>query len=413
MFKNQVSYEIQEIKRIRVCELGLTQREVATKGLSRDTLSKIESGNKELTPAIAKIIAERFTQLGYKVKKEHFLGTEKNIIDEIMNRFHQDPKRYSDDIDKILEKTLDENKSVSIILQILNLLRKDIYRNHYSELILKYVLKLRKYKLDQHTYVKVNLDLIRAYFILGNYDRAIMVSNDIKNLIYELESKEEKAKYYLSIANAYYLLEEYTFALNNISELKKIKLKNKENYLKALTIESSILTKEKMFEDSIVLNKKIISIAKKIGMEDYIANSKSNIAFMYMEMGLLDEAGICLDEAFNLYNNVNIQCKINLMNNKLYLSIKQGNIDINLFKKVIQISLKAKDFNIRDSNIETVINYGIKLKKSEVFFIDILKFLKKCGIKVKPELKLLIIAYLCEKSKKSKEIQLILQITEQ
>lgn len=371
-------------------DYGLTQSQLACKGMDRTVICKIENGEKELDYRKAFLLSKRFEELGYKVSSGTLLGIPEENIDNIIENFIKNPSSpYK--LNKLIEGLYDD-KAVEIILRVIERLKEeDIYKN--AEYILTYILELTQYgKLDNSIYLKLNLYSIMANLVLGNYGRVISIYEvSVMSKIEEV-SKEDRIKCYLNVVTAYYNNHQYLEALDILNKTKKMKM---EKYsLKILTLEAYILTVQHKFKDSIKVNQKIIEKAIKANEKNYIANCYSNIAYMLIEEGKLSESKRYIDNAFLLFNDIDGYYKMCVYDNKFYLELKSKKADIESFKKLIRLCIDFHDEKRKNEAIEQFIDYNINNNADKEIFKQILKFLTDKNIKLDASLKIKIMEHI-------------------
>ncbi|WP_234121195.1 helix-turn-helix domain-containing protein [Clostridium hydrogenum] len=369
----------QEIKQIRK-ELGITQSELAFKGMTKSVIAKLESGERELNPKQASMLATRFGEFGYIVSAQVLLGQDKDVAEILKPIQHNITENTLYEMDEIISKSSDD-KAVEIILGAINALKKDVYL--YANLILKYIIKLNEFKLEKEDYIQINLDLMRIYTILERYNDVLIVSTAIKN--YEGEfCKKDFAAYNFNIANAYYYLKQYGISKKFLAKATRINEHSLDLHI--LTVESNILTMEKKYKESIAINEKIIKKATMSNSKLYIANAFSNIAYMFTEQSKLDEAQKYINKALSYYNDIEVYYRFNIVNNKFYLELKKSTATFESFKELILLSVKARDIDRMNENIILYVKYCVEHDETNI--VDVLKFFDKKNIIINDSVKL-------------------------
>lgn len=378
----------QQIKRIRK-ELGITQAELSFHGMTKSVIAKLESGERELNPKQASMLATRFEEFGYIVSAKVLMGQDKDVVEILRLIGNNINEKKLKQIDTLLLE-LENDKAVELILGIIQILKSDV--DLYAKYILKYILKINEFNISKEIYIKTSLDLMGIYEILHNFNSVLIVASAI-NIYVDTFNRHDTFKYYYNLANANYKLKQYSKAKEHLKIAKKFA--ESKYKLNILTLEGNILVMQKKFVEAITINKKIIGEAKILKLYDYTANSKSNIAYMLMELKKNDEAKQYIDEAMDYINDISDLNKFNVIINKFYLELNINALTLDSFKKLISLSVKLNDKIRRDENIEFFIDNYIKNNKEPKKFLEIFDFLSSKNIIVDSNLKLKVIRYIC------------------
>lgn len=369
-------------------ELGLTQSQLAFPGMTKSIIAKIESGERELNPKQAALLAARFQELGCTVSAKVLMGQDKDVAGVLKTLESGIDEAKLNEIDDVILK-LDNDKAVELILGIIEILKISV--DSYARYILKYILKLNEFNISKEIYIKINIDLMGIYFILNDFGNVIIVASAVKVYLSGF-SKHDSFKYYYNLANAHYYLKEYTKAKRYLEISKKF---GKDKYkLNILDLESSILTMKKKFMQAIAINKEIISIATELKLYEYISNSNSNISFILVEQGKIQEAQKYMEEAMKYINNIDDFGKLNVINNKFYLENVTNSATISSFKTLILLSIKINDKVRRNDSIELFINKSIENNSNINVFFEVFNFLKANNIVVDANLKLKVVQHI-------------------
>lgn len=376
----------EEIRKARR-ELGITQEELSFSGMTKSVIAKLECGERKLNSKQASRLAARFEELGYEISSKVLMGQDRDI-DEVLKSLETNiNKEKLEEIDNII-LNLNNDKAVELILGIVDILKKDIYL--YASVILKYILKLNGFNINKETYINVNMELMRIYTVLCNYDSVLIVASAIS--IYEDEfNKKESTSYNFNIANAYYYLGDYDKSDKYLNKAKKFNERSSEMHI--LTVKSNICTMKRKFKEAIELNNKIIARAKEQNKHFYIANSLSNIAFILTEQEELEEAQKYINEAFTFYDSIDTYYRFNLVNNKFYLDIKKNIATFEEFKQLIILALESKDTDRLSENVILYFSYYTKNENPEKGLTRIINFLNKNNIVLEEKAKLELIRY--------------------
>lgn len=379
----------QEIKRIRK-ELGITQGELAFPGMARSTIASWENGERIINhKQAARLSAHLENAFKYIVSPKVLMGQDKDIS-EVLKPIEN--VKITEDKLLELDNTIlitSNDEAVEIILGIIDILKIDMDLN--AKHILKYIIKLNEFKLTKEDYIQINLDLMMVYEILNDFNSVLIAASAIKIYINEFNN-HDSLRYYFNLANAYYKLKKYTLAKECLKKAKKVATPKYK--LNILSLESSILTMQKKFTEAIIINKKIITEAKILKLNNYIANSESNIAYMYTERKKINEAQKYIMDAMTYVKYIDNLNKLNVLDNKFYLDINTNSVTFDSFKKIILLTIELNNRNRRDDDIKFFINKCIENDKNVSTFLDILIFLKTHGITIRPELKLKIIQHI-------------------
>lgn len=379
----------QDIKRIRK-ELGITQGQLAFSGMARSTIASWENGERVINHKQAARLAAHLQEMfGYQVSAKVIMGQDKDIA-EILKPIQKGTITEAKliGLDNIISNE-NNDRAVEIILSIIEILK--VNADMYAKYMLKYILKLNEFKLEKNDYIQVNLDLMMVYEILNDFNSVLIASSAIKIYIDEF-SKHDKLRYFFNLSNAYYKLKKYIKAREYLKKAKKFA--EPKYTLNILSLESNILISEKKFNEVIAINKKIIVEAKILKIENYIANSKSNIAYILIRQKKLDEAGQYIREAMTYINNIDNLNKLNILNNKFYFELNTNSAMLSSFKLLILLSIKL-DNEIRiNENIELFIKYSIRNNKTINEFLEIFDFLKVNNISVDANLKLEVVQHI-------------------
>lgn len=297
-------------------------------------------------------------------------------------------KAKLDDIDSVISN-LENDKAVELILGILDILKIDVDLN--AKHILKYIIKLNEFRLTKEDYIQINLDLMMVYVILNNFSGVLIAASAIKIYLSEFNNYSS-LRYYFNLTNACYKLKKYVKARWYLNKAKKFATSKYK--LNIFSLESNVLIAEKKFDEVISINKKIIVEAKILKSEGYIANSKSNIAYILMKQGKIDEAKKYIESAMTYINNIDDLNKLNVLNNKFYFEIITNSATLSSFKTLILLMLKANDEIRRNENIELFINKNIENSNNLNDFLEIFKFLKANKVSVEANLKLKVIQHI-------------------
>lgn len=411
MFEDEVLSPREKLRKIRKM-LGVTQSKFAQGIYSKEYICQLENNREKITGGTALNIIKRAKSIA-KSKGIEFDMT----VDEFMESVEVQTDRFQNrKIEKAIEKLekninekslknldyvlsiVSKEKVIKAVLKVLSILKKDLYTN--AELILKYSLKIISLYtyLDKKTYAEVNLNLIRAYNVLEKYYVSIIRANEIQCLIKEMEVSDQVV-FYWNVASAYYYVKEYDNALRMIYTAQmlfnKYNIDKDFNEIRFSSLKCNILMMQRKFTNAIILSKDIIEKAEKSGLNDYIANSKSNIAYMLTEDGDLDNAKIYIDEALSM-PEISIIFRINIMDNLLELQIKTNTrvVDIKeTFYKLIELAIITKNDHKIKASITMLIDYYIKNAVDIFIFWEALFFLKEKNICIDPNVKLEIIKY--------------------
>lgn len=379
----------QEIKRIRK-ELGITQEELAFPGMTRSTIASWENGERIINhKQAARLAAHLQEKFRYEVSAKVIMGQDKDIaqvLKPIENGKITEAKLLELD-NTILKASNDE--AVEIILGVIDILKVDV--DLYAEYILKYIIKLNEFKLPKENYIQVNLDLMMVYEILNNFNSVLIAASAVKIYLREFDNYNS-LRYYFNLTNAYYKLKKYVKAREYLNKAKKFA--TPKYRINIFSLESNILIAEKNFDEVISINKKIIVEAKILKSENYMANSKSNIAYILMKQGKIDEAREYIEEAMTCINSIDNLNKINVLNNKFYFDLITNSATLSSFKTLILLMLKANDQIRQNENIELFIKKNIENNSKPNDFLEIFKFLKSHNVSVEANLKLKVLKHI-------------------
>lgn len=386
--------------------LGVTQEKFAGDIFTRAYISSIETDKTEVTPGLGLKLINRAKSIAESKKIKIDIDLEEFMESEETQRNRIEDKRIKKALNKIelnpcekSSKMLDDalicisnEKAIKTILRALSILKRDIYAN--ADLFLKYSLKIMRYSIEKSTYIKVNLDLIPTYNVIGNYQAAIIRASEIKEFVEDME-KDNQIEYFWNTANSYYYLNEYNIALRMLHIVQGLvdHSKEQDKMILFLSLESNIFMMKKNFIDAIEVNEMIIERAKQVGLNDYIANSKSNIAYMKAERGDFDTAKVYLDEALSM--KIDIKFRINVLYNLLDLQIKtdaRGKVE-DTFMEIIELSLKTKNTNKINDSIKDIVEYYIKNNREFDSFIGLFLFLKEKNVSINQSAKIEMIKY--------------------
>lgn len=416
MFENEILSQKEKIFRLRKL-FNMTQSEFGGEVFSRAYISMLERGVNKLSWSSGERLLERCKVIA-KEKNIYFNITLNELMEskETQRRRIYNEKlqialrRINHNFDKknleMLEEALDyveDDLAINTIIKILEFLKNKIYLENNAELFLKFSFKLNRYNLDDITYAKKTLDLAAVYVVLEDYTKAIFTASTVKKYLNELDN-DYKLKYYFNTANAHYYLKEYNHSLKLLCEAEKVDRFNRY-YFYISSLKSNIYTMEKDFKNAIKVNEKIIIRAQELNEIDYVANSKSNIAYMLIEMGEIEKATKYLGEAMQLYSRINSgRYKLNVLSNFFYLQEKLDNIDPCLFEKIIELALEVNNKNKINEEVEQIVNYYIRINSNTENFVSLLLFLNKKGIDIKSDLKLKISQYFVQRNKNPMKI---------
>lgn len=362
----------ERIKNYRLI-LGMTQSDLACKGLCRSYIAMMEVGKAELNAWAATIMAKRFNlvakkqQLKIKITPELLMGRKENEIDRLVNNLKLETKFAKHEINEFLEECTDE-LGETLIDRIYEEVFKHDFRK-YRDDICTYFDKGFKYVKDTKKVTEMRVKLIRAKLFSDNpnkYIDIINIYNVVGNDIDECDD-EIKASYYNNVASAYYNLKDYDNASNVIQKAKRIK--NNPYRLKTLTIEANICVEQSKYKRAINIYKEIISISDDVNER---ANAYVNIAYAYNMMNKNDLADRYLSKAFEFIDSVNEHYRFNLYNVRLQIEIKQ---QLNIEETTMNALLSAKTLKSREKTKEVLLS-NVEYNRGDYFNVSrILKML--------------------------------------
>lgn len=384
---NEKNYSGMFIKKRRE-RLGLKQKDLICKGINQSTLSAIENGTRNINPIQALLIAEQFTKLDCPTTSEMIMGVvTNNDINDLIEKFLLNPKKNVKGIDDLLEY-VSEREAIKIIFKILEELKKNIYKPRYLDYALKYLMIITKYNLDHDEYIKRNTYLIFIYRALNDYSKVIITYNNIKDEDMELDYKLRNM---LNAAESYFCQEDYEESIKLIKDIKKLDYSNYE--IQTLNLEANILLGMKKYNESMEINRIILKKAIKIHSQNYIANSKSNMAYIYIQLNLIEEANKCLRESLNLIEHIDAHYKMNVIDNVFYFEVYCNVPTFETFRNVIKLMAISNGEKRIDINIEYFVEYIIKNNKNIEEFEKLFKILNSFNVSMNSNIKLKIIEY--------------------
>lgn len=388
--------------------LGLKQKQLICKGMNQSTLSAIENGTRDINYKQASLIAAKFTELDCPTTADMIMGVVTvNDINYLIEKFLLNPKDNVKKIDDILEY-VSEREAIEIIFKIVEKMKKYMYKPKYLDYALKYLMVMTKYSLNHDQYIKRNTYLIFIYRALNDYPKVVITYSNIKNENMELDYRLRNM---LNVAEAYFCQEDYQESIKLITELKKLDYSRYE--IQTLNLEANILLNIRKYNDSLKINMLILEKALKINSYNYIANSKSNIAYIYMQLNLLEEASKYLKEASDLIKHIDTHYKSNVIDNMFYYEIKCNSPTFETFKNVIKLMVKSNGDKRIDTNIKYFVEYFIKNNKDMNDFERLLKILNSFNISMSSDIKLKIIQYLMENFQVEEKKEFLFKIIEQ
>lgn len=371
----------ERVKKTRL-DLGLTQEDMVCRGLTQIYISRVETGELELTPQKAIIISNKFNlerkkrniDLGYEITPTLFTDIKNIEIDRLINNLKDNTGYCYIEINEFLKDCTKEVGEKLIDRMYTDVFKYNIYR--HKDRIKEYLTKQLRFIQSRKKVVETYIRLIAAWKedeSDDRYEHIVFLSKLIENDV-NLCDENRRISYYANVSTAYYEIKEYDEALHLIEKGKKIK--NNPYIYNLLNTEAIIYTKQKRYKKAINIHNKIINESEDI---DYIANSLSNKADIYNAENKFELASEFINKAFEFIDNISIYYKFNLWYVKLQIEIEQK-ININESFKNTLIQLKELDDKVETRKILEMVTKYYKENNFEI--VEIVEILKAVGISI-------------------------------
>lgn len=384
--KNVNFLGIKNLQKI-INKLGIKAKELECEGVSN--ISQLLTGAKAITekvsaPALVKkineIIEEKQIDLEFDVTIDLLLGKINIITNDLLNDLEKEAKDSKissstiSDIDNNI-KELPNEKAIEFLFDVIQILYYDDFGN--AHLVRKYALKLLNLKLDFDNRMKAYKDLIISYRCLKKYDDIVYVAESIEDELNNCRNKSIKSSCYTNIAFAYYKEGKSKESICYYKKLKQLGKNNNE--LLYLTQEADLYATENDFKKAEKMYMNVISKASIKGDYNYIVNSYSNIADIYRERDLLDEAKQYINKAIDKINCgvINI-FKLNVYYNA-FLIYNEFEVLEELFYKALPLAIELKNLEKINFLIHHMFNEYLKNKEYNKIF-NIIEQTKGLGI---------------------------------
>jgi tetratricopeptide (TPR) repeat protein len=385
--------ETKEIFKMIRHDLDVTQYDLACSKfkIGRTTISRIESGSRELNPRQAIIIANKMLEiqrekniiLDYEISADFLRGIQRFNTDAIVKAMKKEVNRKSlKELDTALGQMIGRDY-VDLSIKAINILENDLYKN--SNLLVMYISEVLKHNVTFEENIDMHLILTRAYYAQGNFKGILHLSETFLHEIIQCSDIEKKIKFYYNVATANFIEKNHEEALRLVDIMKKMKTKIIEG--KILNLEANIALDLKEYESAKKINFKVIKVIKDITIE---ANAYSNIAWIYYVQKKYKQAKRYIDKACEFINEVSVQCSFNILDNKFDICIAL-NLEEEVKKTFEELLLLFQQFhNETQQNkiFENMFNY---LKYSKNDSLAIIDRIKCNNLKISANLKIKLI----------------------
>ncbi|URZ08952.1 helix-turn-helix domain-containing protein [Clostridium felsineum] len=351
---------------------NLNQDDVVGKEVTRNLISQIEHGKANLTRNTAELIIkntitilkQRGISLDKNINVDYLLESEESQAEKLINQYIKELKEVSvykgthfNDILKTLDSLLLKWDFPSLKIQICEIAGdyftsiSEYYRaSVYYENIRYLINNENEYK----KLVPILRKLSLVYYYMGRIKEGIKVCKDALDRFEDMDD-EYKLIFTFNMALYYNNLGNYESALNIIKNFEyKFKLADKNKYNEVLLLKASCLQELKHHAEALTIYSELLKSTPK----DDINNScvyYNNMAEIYIEIGLKDNALKCVDKVTKNLGNLSddfvflphVYFELGKIHRRL------GDIK-NCIKYMVKALNSAKTFKYHDLIIDTL-----------------------------------------------------------
>lgn len=383
-------------------DLGLTQKELQCKYLSKNVISNIESGRAVLDYKRAIKFEQRFneiisgrniTNLGYAVTPELLLGIEKINVDGFISEIKNKNMVTNEDLKKINEylTKVTKNDAIELILITVEILKKDIFKN--INIIDDLIFRLINLNISKDILIEVYMDIIRICYITHYHKLVIKFSKVIESDVEILNNNDLKISFYYNLANAYFELGEVNESLELVNKLKNFNISKYELYI--FTLEANIYFIKNELNTCEKINKKIFRQSEKNRDYNFMANSCSNLSELYLKKKMIKKSQNYMKKAIKYIDYAEDYYKYNVYYNNLVLNITFGNSTtiLDSFTDAYMVANRLNDNEKEMKILELIFNY-YKNRQDKKSIVEILEIIRNNNGEIKPKVLLDIICFI-------------------